>query len=132
MKRQKGFTLVEVMMTVFLAVTTVAAVGASLGSGAWMATDNRSRLYAISALREEMEVIRNTSYDTVVGWGASSSFTNAQLTKLQNGSGTIAVGSSFGNDIKKITLSVAWSTRNGATRTQSMTTYFCRKGLNGA
>lgn len=128
---QKGFTLVEVMVTLVLAVMTITAVGAALDNGIRLTADNRSHLYALNALREQMEVLRNTSFTTISGYASSTSFTNTQLAKLQNGTGTLAIANGAGADIKKVTLTVSWTLKNGSTRTESVTSYITRQGLNG-
>ena len=132
MKNQKGYTLVETMISVALGLLVVTAIGSTLDAGIFTAVDNRSRLFATNALREELETLRRTSFDTIVALGSSSSFTNAEVTSLDGGSGTLAIASSFGSDIKKATLTVGWTSRKGQALSQSMTTYICRKGLNGS
>ena len=132
LKNQKGYTLVETMISVALGTLVIAAIGSTLDAGIFTAVDNRSRLYATNALREELETLRRTNFDTMVNYGASSSFSNAQVTHLDGGSGTLAIASSLGSDIKKITLTVAWTSRKGQALSQSITTYISRKGLNGS
>ena len=129
---QKGYTLVETMISIGIGILVIAAVGSTLDAGIFTAVDNRSRLYATNALREELETMRHTNFDTMVGYGASSSFANAQVTHLQGGSGTRNIANSFGSDIKKITLTVSWTSRQGRTLSQSLTSYISRKGLNGS
>ena len=131
LNRQKGYTIVETMISIGIGIVVIAAIGSTLDAGIFTAADNRSRLYATNALREEIEVLRQTSYDTIAGYASSTSFTNAQVTHLSGGSGTLNVASSFGADIKKVTLTVSWTGRHGPTLSQSLTTYVTRKGLNG-
>lgn len=127
----KGYTLVETMISVTLGIIVIAAVGSTLSSGAASVADNRSRLYATNALREEIETLRNTSYDTIAAYAASTTFTNAQVTHLVNGAGTRSIAAGSGSDIKKVTLTVSWRGRRGNTLSQSITTYITRRGLNG-
>ncbi len=131
-KNQKGYTLVETMASIGIGVLIISAVGSTMDAGIFAATDNRSRLYSTNALREEMETLRRTSFDTIVAYGASSTFTNAQVTHLNAGSGTRGIIDSFGADIKKVTLTVSWTSRRGQSLNQSITTYVSRKGLNGS
>ena len=132
LKKQKGYTLVETMVAIAIGVLVIAAVGSTMDTGIFTAVDNRSRLYATNGLRKELETLRQTSYDTIAAYGASHSFSNAQVTVLDGGTGTINVASSFGDDIKKVTLSIGWTGRRGQALSQSITTYITRKGLNGS
>lgn len=131
MRNQKGYTMVETMAAIGLGIIGITAVASTMDAGIFTRTDNRSRLYATNALRKEVETLRRTSFDTIVGYGASSTFTNAQVTHLTSGSGTRTIAASFGADIRQVTLTVSWRGRRGNTLSQSVTTYVSRKGLNG-
>ncbi len=132
LKSSKGFTLLEVLIAVAIATMAFTSMGYILGHGFLMADENRSHMYAMNALRKEMENIRSIDYDTVAALGASSTFTDSggPLSKLLNGTGTRILQSSFGDDIKKITLQVSWTARSGRTLTESLTTYVTRVGIN--
>jgi type II secretory pathway pseudopilin PulG len=132
-KADKGYTLVETLVSILLGALVIAGVAFSLDSGHFITGDNHSRVYAENAMREELETLRRTNYDTFVNLGATSSFSNAQLVKLQSGSGTRSIAStSMGADIKKLTLTVSWKSRSGRTLNESLTTYVTRRGLNGS
>jgi type II secretory pathway pseudopilin PulG len=129
----KGFTLVETVISVVLGTFVIVSIGFALESGIFTATDNRSRLYGLNALQKELETLRQMNYDSFVALGASSSFSNSQLSKLSAGTGTRSIAAtSFGDDIKKLTLTVTWTGRNGSSLSKSLTTYVTRKGLNGS
>lgn len=130
LKSSKGYTLLEALIAVAIATIAFTSMGYILSHGFLIADENRGRLYALNALREEQEVVRGMSYDAFLALGNSSTFTNTQLAKLAGGSGTRTVANSFGADIKKITLSVTWTTRNSRTLTESVTTYLTRIGIN--
>ena len=132
LSKPKGYTVVETMMAITLGVVMIASVGSTLDTGIFTAVDNRSRLFATNALREELETLRQTSYDTLLTWGASHSFSNAQVTALQSGAGVVGIANSYGDDIKKVTLTVSWTGRRGQALNQGITTYITRKGLNGS
>jgi hypothetical protein len=84
----------------------------------------------LNALRDEVETIRLMNYDSFVGLGGSSTFTNAQLAKLPSGSGSRTIVNSIGDDIKKVTLTVTWIARSGRTISEQVTTYVTRIGIN--
>ena len=131
--KNRGFTIVEVMTSMAYAAVIMTSLALMLNSGFFVSTNNRDLSYSQNAMREQLETLRRTSFDTIVALPASSTFTNAQLTKLPSGVGTMAVASGFDTtNIKKITLSVSWSSRRGQTLTSQMTTYISRQGINGA
>ncbi len=132
MRRQKGFTLVEVMISAAIGLLVISSIGIVLDNGILMSTDDRSQIYALSALEEEIETLRRTSFDTLVGYGATSTFTNAQVAKLTSGTGTRSVAAGLGSDMKKVTLTVQWRSRNGRTISEKLTTYISRSGVNGS
>lgn len=131
-KRAKnGFTLVEVMICIVLGTFAILSMGTLFDSSFLLASANRQHLYAMNALREELEVLRDTPYNTVEGYGASSTFTNTQLAKLHSGTGTRTIANAFSSSqIEKITLTVSWTLSSGLTKTESLTTYLTRIGLN--
>lgn len=129
----KGFTLVETVISVVLGTFVIVGIGFALESGIFTSTDNRSRIYSLNALRKELETIRQMNYDAFTALGASSSFSNSQITKLSGGAGSRSIAAtSFGDDIKKLTLTVSWTARDGTALSKKVTTYVTRKGLNGS
>lgn len=127
----KGFTLVETMVSLALGLLAIASVGLVLQSGVFLSSDDRSRLYAQNALKEQYETVRGMNFDALTALGGSSTFTNAQMTKLHNGSGVMAVENSFGADARKVTLRVTWRSRGSRTLTEGLTTLVSRVGVNG-
>ena len=133
----KGFTLVEVMLTVFIGVTGLCAVGYIMSdSGTYLARDNRARIYSLNTIRDEIENLRNTSYDTMVGYGSSFSFTSTDvpgLAKIPGATGTVTsadyLSSSF---IRKVTVTVSWTGARGQSLSNSITTLMTKTGINGA
>jgi prepilin-type N-terminal cleavage/methylation domain-containing protein len=131
MRHQNGFTLVEVMLSAAIGLLVISSIGVVLKNGILMSTDDRSQIYASNALKEEVETLRRTSFDTLVAYGATSTFTNAQIVKLTGGAGTRSVAAGLGSDMKKVTLTVQWTSRNGRTISEKLTTYISRAGVNG-
>ncbi len=130
---QRGFTLVELMISVVIGLLVITGIMVTLSTGTSSTADNRSRLYATNALRTELEVLRTTAFDTVVAMGSTSNFSNTQVAHLVGGTGTLAIGgSSIGQDIKKITMTVGWTSQDGRALSESLTSYITRKGLNGS
>jgi len=129
---KKAYTLIEAVISIAISAVVFVSLGMALSSGRLIATANRSNLYSLDALTQELETIRHTPYDTFVAYGTTSTFANAELAKLQGGSGTRSIqNTSFGADIKKLSLTVAW-TSNGRTLQRRLTTYVTRRGINGS
>lgn len=130
LKSQKGFTLVEAMMSAVLGGLTIVSVGLMLDNAIFMAKDNRSRIYATEAIRGELTTLRQTSFDSLP---TTATFSNTLLNNLTNGSGTVTTStSSLGTDVKKATITVSWTARNGTSKSMNFSTYICRKGINGS
>ena len=132
LKDRGGYTLMETVISVAIGLMIIVSVGTAMELGIFAATDNRGRLSATNALREELETLRRINFDTMVAYGANSNFTTPQIAQLPGSVGTRAIVASFGADIKKVTLTGSWQSRRGVTLTQSLTTYLSRRGLNGA
>ena len=135
-KDERGYTLVETVIAVAVGLLVIAAIGSTLDAGTFSMSDNRSRLYATNALRQELETLRRADYATILVYAAAANgvtiFANDQVARLTNGAGSRTVVASFGADIKRVTLSVNWTGRRGGNLTQSVTTLISRRGLNGA
>ena len=131
-RNSHGYTVLEAIIAILIGALAITAMAFVLGHGFRLASDNRSHLYAVNSLREEEEVIRRLTFDTILGLGNSSTFTNTQLGKLQSGSGTRTIVNGFGADHKKVTLTVSWAERSGRVVSESLTTDVTRIGINRA
>ena len=127
----RGFTVLESVIAILIGTMVIVSMMYVLAHGFRLADDNRSHLYAINALRSEVEFLRPQHPDNITALGASSTFTNAQIVKLHNGSGTRAIVNDLGSEHKKVTLTVSYNERSGRTVSEDVTTHFARRGLNG-
>ena len=94
-------------------------------------TINRLRETTIAALsiQEEIEEVRAKPFDDILGLG--SSFTASGFTYLENPVGTIVVDSIYGdNNIRRISVTVAWTSLYGGTLQKSLVTLITRKGID--
>lgn len=117
------------MASIAIAAIAFSGLAVGLGSGFYTARDARNHLYAINAVRQELETIRISNYDAVV----SGTFyaPNDQLDMIPNATGTRTVSNGSGADIKVVTLTASWASDTGRALSHSITTNFTRKGLNG-
>ena len=82
---------------------------------------------ATQCAQEELENIRNLTYEEILALGPS--FTNDSLTLLDNSTGIRTIEDSVGPDIKKLTISVFWIYR-GQNMRKDIVTYITREGIN--
>ena len=126
-KREQGLTYIEVLVTmVILAVVLIALLSCFL-HGFNVLSRMRQMAIATQSIQEELESIRNMSYNDVLTLGTS--FTNESLSLLDDSSGVISLEDSLGDDIKKLTVSVLWSCRDTEMR-KDVVTYITKKGIN--
>ena len=61
----KGFTLLEVILTLLLFTAGFAALSLAISQGLFVSGDSEASLVATTLAREKMEEIRNTSYSGI-------------------------------------------------------------------
>jgi type II secretory pathway pseudopilin PulG len=126
-KIEEGLTYIEVLVTmVILAVVLIALLSCFL-HGFNVLSRMRQMAIATQSIQEELELIRNMSYNDVLT--LESSFTNESLSLLEDSSGVISLEDSLGDDIKKLTVSVLWSYRETEMR-KDVVTFITKKGIN--
>lgn len=126
-KGEEGLTYIEVLVTmVILAVVLIALLSCFL-HGFNVLTRMRQMAIATQSIQEELELIRNMSFNDILTM--DSSFTNESLSLLEDSSGVISLEDSLGDDIKKLTVSVLWSYREMQMR-KDVVTFITRKGIN--
>ena len=130
---RKGFTIIESVISIGIAALIFASVASVMGSGHYLGANNRSRLYALNGLREELEFLRgmgSSEFDTIDALDGTA-FTNLQIGKLDGGAAARDIDASFGADIRRVSLTVTWNSRTGLVMTEGITTYVTRRGING-
>ncbi len=126
-KREEGLTYTEVLVTmVILGVVLISLLSCFL-HGFNVISRMRQTAIATQSIQEELELIRNMSFNDILT--LDSSFTNESLSLLEDGTGAVNVEDSLGDDIKKLTVSVLWSYRDMQMR-KDVVTFITRKGIN--
>ncbi len=126
-KREEGLTYIEVLVTmVILSVALIALLSCFL-HGFNVLSRMRQTAIATQSIQEELEIIRNMSFNDVLT--LDSSFTNEGLSLLESSTGAVNIEDSLGDDIKKLTVSVLWSYQGKQMR-KDVVTYITRKGIN--
>ncbi|MBN1527000.1 MAG: prepilin-type N-terminal cleavage/methylation domain-containing protein [Candidatus Omnitrophica bacterium] len=127
--RRRGFSLVEALLAAIILGVSLIALGAVFYDQ--FAIINRAREMTIATLcaQEEIEQVRGMPFDDIVN--LSSSFTATGFAYLDDPAGTVTVSNSYGDDIKKISVTVSWkNSLSGTTLTRSMATLVSRYGIN--
>jgi prepilin-type N-terminal cleavage/methylation domain-containing protein len=125
--KEKGFTLVEILVTIVVVAVALMALLSVFIYGFNLLSRMKQTAIATQCAQEELENIRNLTYDEILALGPS--FTNDSLTLLENSSGVRTVEDSVGEDIKKLTISVFWTYR-GQNMRKDIVTYITREGIN--
>lgn len=132
-KKEEGFTLIEVLVTMVILSGVLTALLSCFIYGLNIISRMKQTAMATQIIQEQLEEIRDKNYDEVVSLGTS--FTHDGLTTLSNWSGcagatgAVAVESSEGDDIKKVTVTVQWTYR-GQTQREDIVTFITREGIN--
>ncbi len=132
-KKEEGFTLIEVLVTMVILSGVLTALLSCFIYGLNIISRMKQTAMATQIIQEELEDIRDKTYDEIVSLGTS--FENTRLDQLsaqsgcEEASGGVVVESSEGDDIKKITVTVQWTYRGRAQR-EDLVTFITREGIN--
>ena len=125
--KEEGFTLIEVLVTIVVVAVALMTLLSVFIYGFNLLSRMKQTAIATQCAQEELENIRNLTFDEIIALGAS--FTNDSLTLLENSSGVRTIEDSVGVDIKKLTISVFWIYR-GQNMRKDIVTYITREGIN--
>jgi len=144
-----AYTLVEVVVAVALTGILFTAAFAGLNQGFNLVRLNREKSRAGQILLEKTELIRLYNWDQINnGWGTNTlvstnasvpaSFTAPYYSTTNNVgftyTGTVMVANApitetYAGDLRRITISLTWTSANNVSVTQSMTTMVSQYGL---
>lgn len=126
-KREGGFSLIEILLTIMIITVALTALLSIFIYGFQLLTKMKQVALATQCVQEEIELIRTMSFDDILNLGTS--FTHGNISLLENGSGTLTLEGSEGDDIRKLTVSVTWN-HGGREMQKDMVTYITREGIN--
>lgn len=126
-KTEEGLTYIEVLVTMVIIAMVLIALLSCFLHGFSVLSRTRQIAIATQSIQEELELIRNMSFNDILI--LDSSFTNENLSLLEDSSGVISLEDSLGYDIKKLTASVLWS-YHGRQMRKDVVTFITRKGIN--
>jgi prepilin-type N-terminal cleavage/methylation domain-containing protein len=137
-----GFTLVEVMIGVFIFAMVIAGGLITVSKGFELVDNARHHTRASQILQSEIELLRTRPWKTLKGEDSSSLSTQfKQQIEAQFSDGSYAaytgdannpptVVADFSTTPAEVTVSVSWRNRLGRLYTKSYTTYFTEGGVN--
>ncbi len=125
---EKGFTLIEVLITIMVLAVVLIALITCFIYGFNILTRMKQTAMATQCVQEELENIRNKTYDEILVM--DSTWTHTNFSYMENATGARALeDSGIGDDIKKLTVSLTWDYR-GRTLREDIVTYITREGIN--
>lgn len=122
-KRNKGFTLIEVLISIFVVGVLVALYGVGVMTTS-LTREAAHQDIALHAASQQLESLRMGGYAALP---ASGSFSNAQITQLPSGSGAMTVGA-LNAKTKQVAVTVSWQEGSRGSRSVSLSTYITETG----
>ncbi len=133
-KNKNGFTLIEALLASVVLATGLFVVGLAIYTEFTFIYQNREKAIATLSAQEYIERLRGMSFDQVASvgssWAMNASNKPPAFAYLQNPLGTVTVSDSYGSDIKKISVTVSWSSLAGRTLEIKLATLMSRNGIN--
>ena len=132
--KNKGFTLVEILMAIIVMGTSLMGVLMLFSKGTMFISQVQSNDLVVDLLEEQIELIRQTEFSTIITT-PTAAFTSSEFTQLSNPVGQILVdypyGITFPNDrIVRVTVTITWVSSLGQSLTRSMVTYITDEGIS--
>jgi prepilin-type N-terminal cleavage/methylation domain-containing protein len=128
-RNNNGFTLLEIMFAVLIVGIALVGIALAFSRSSIFITEIRQTSVATQAAQEEIEIIRDMDFDNILALG--SSFTAAGFSSLNNPIGTLTVDNPYGTaDMRRVTVTVTWTSPEGRTLSRSLVTLVTRDGIN--
>lgn len=118
-----GFTLIEVLITIFVVGVLVALYGVGVMTTS-LTREAAHQDLALHAASQQLESLRMGGYAALP---ASGSFSNSQVTQLPSGAGTTTV-SVLNAKTKQVVVTVSWQEGSRGSRSVSLSTYITETG----
>ena len=119
--REWGLTLVEVLVSILIVGAAAAALASAFSTGLMALRATRETTLVLNAAQQEIEKMRNSSFDTI----ATHSFSVPAL----NTNGSL-VRETAGTDLIKVSVNVAWVSGGRRNMSISLVTYIAKGGIN--
>jgi len=132
--RGRGFTLIEVLITIFILAVVVLTLITVFVYGFNLLSRMKQVALATEIAQEEAENFRNMSFEDILALPLSGTFTHEDLNhvSLKNSSASYIIEDVPGDledKIRKLTLTITWDYRGQEMR-KDVVTYINRYGVN--
>lgn len=127
-KQQKGLSLIEVLVTIFILAIILISLISVFIYGFNLLSRTKQVTLATQTAQEAVEFIRNMSFDDVLTITSFPSEINIS-NYLVSGQGSLSIEDGPGEDIKKLTVIITWDYRRKQMK-KSVVTYITREGIN--
>lgn len=108
---RKGFTLLEIMITIVLLATGIVAITEVFNAGLFTSTDAEKVDLALNIAQANLETIKNQNFADID--------TDAEISNLVSNKGfsdfTVSGNVAEGQDPMQVDVTVAWNVRGGTT-----------------
>jgi type II secretory pathway pseudopilin PulG len=125
----KGFTIVEILVAIFILGTSLVSITLAFTIGLDNIALIKERSVAIQAAQEGIELVRNTSFDSILN--LETDFYATGMDSLNSAAGSVTVDNPKGTaDMRRVTITVDWTSARGDAVSESLATYVTRGGIN--
>lgn len=122
-----GLSFVEVLVTMVIMQVVLLSMLSMITFGANLLMKMEQTTIASQSIHKKIEQIRNISFEEILS--LDDTFTDEDLTRLNNAQGYVFLDDSVGQDIKKLTVSIHWTFR-GRPMIKKVVTFVTRGGIN--
>jgi len=136
-KLNQGFTLIETMIAILILSIGLIGLFTAFSNGPATIRRTAEISTATKVAQDAMEIIRDSSFATITGWGTFSNqdFTtitgNATqgLANLNSGAVLLSISDFIDSNIKQVSITVQWTGAQGQTFSRSITTLITNGGI---
>lgn len=132
-RSKEGFTMFEVLISVILLGTCFIAIGEAFFSGISYSRSIREVSFATLEAQAQLENTRTMGFSAIVALPASETLAvPSGLSSLQGVTFTRTVDNYgiTGSDIRRVSVTVSWTSPRGVNLTRSIATLITRRGID--
>ncbi|MCK4337830.1 MAG: hypothetical protein KAX11_07785 [Candidatus Aminicenantes bacterium] len=122
-----GLSFVEVLVTMVIMEVVLLSMLSMITFSANLLMKMEQTTIASQSIHKKIEQIRNISFEGILS--LDDTFTDEDLTRLNNAQGYVFLDDAIGQDIKKLTVSIHWTFR-GRPMIKKVVTFVTRGGIN--
>ena len=130
LSNKRGFTLVEALIASLIMAVGLFAAGTAVYTQFTSLNENREKTIAALTAQGEIENIRGMKFSDILPLTSFDVNDAPGLAYLKDAEGKVKVDNSYGPDIKKVSVTVAWNSINGKPLQKTMATLMTNGGIN--